>query len=68
MLYKKKKGSQQAIKLPIIKPRIRVARRSFFLAILLRSFSASYVKKIAIIFPSHNNMHTHINNLENIYS
>ena len=33
------------MKLPIIKPRIRVARRSFFLAIRFRSFSASLNKK-----------------------
>ena len=45
MLYKKKNGSQQAIKLPMINPRIRVARRSFFLAILFRSFSASCIEK-----------------------
>ena len=42
ILYKKKNGSQQAIKLPIINPRMRVARRSFFRAILFRSFSDSY--------------------------
>ena len=41
MEYKKKNGNQQAIKLPIIRPRINVARRSFFLAIRFFSFSAS---------------------------
>ena len=41
MEYKKKNGNQQAIKLPIIRPRINVALRSFFLAIRFFSFSAS---------------------------
>lgn len=41
MEYKKKKGNQQAMKLPMISPKIRVARRSFFRAILFFSFSAS---------------------------
>ena len=50
ILYKKKKGSQHAMKLPIINPRISVARRSFFLAILLRSFSASCILKIVISY------------------
>ena len=39
--YKKKNGNQQAIKLPIINPKINVALRSFFLAIRFFSFSAS---------------------------
>ena len=41
MEYKKKNGNQQAIKLPIIRPRINVALRSFFRAIRFFSFSAS---------------------------
>jgi len=40
-MYKKKNGSQQAMKLPMIRPRIRVARFSFFRAILRFSFSGS---------------------------
>jgi hypothetical protein len=40
-MYKKKNGSQHAIKLPIIMPNIRVARFSFFLAIRRFSFSGS---------------------------
>lgn len=39
--YRKKKGSQQAIKLPIISPKIRVARFSFLRAILFFSLSGS---------------------------
>ena len=39
--YKKKKGNQQAIKLPMIKPKINVALRSFFRAIAFFCFSAS---------------------------
>lgn len=39
--YRKKKGNQQAIKLPMIKPRISVARLSFLRAIRFFSFSAS---------------------------
>ncbi len=35
ILYRKKNGNQHAMKLPMISPRMRVARRSFFLA---RSF------------------------------
>lgn len=40
-MYKKKKGSQQAMKLPIINPRIKVALFSFFLANLFFSLSGS---------------------------
>lgn len=40
-IYKKKKGSQHAIKLPMINPNINVARFSFFLANLLFSLSGS---------------------------
>ena len=40
-MYKKKNGSQQAMKLPIINPRIKVARFSFFLANLFFSLSGS---------------------------
>lgn len=40
-IYRKKKGNQQAMKLPIIKPNINVALFSFFLAILLFSLSGS---------------------------
>jgi hypothetical protein len=40
-MYKKKNGSQHAIKLPMIRPNMRVARFSFFLAILRFSFSGS---------------------------
>lgn len=41
MMYRKKKGNQQAMKLPMIRPSISVARLSFFRAILFFSFSAS---------------------------
>ena len=41
MEYKKKNGNQHAMKLPMMRPRMRVARRSFFLASLFFSFSAS---------------------------
>ena len=41
MEYRKKKGNQQAIKEPMIKPKISVARLSFFRAIRFFSFSAS---------------------------
>lgn len=40
-IYRKKNGSQQAIKLPIIRPKIRVALFSFFLANLFFSLSGS---------------------------
>lgn len=40
-MYRKKNGSQQAMKLPIIKPRMRVALFSFFLANLFFSLSGS---------------------------
>lgn len=40
-IYKKKKGNQHAIKLPIMRPRISVALFSFFLAMRLFSLSGS---------------------------
>lgn len=40
-IYKKKNGSQQAMKLPIINPKIKVALFSFFLANLFFSLSGS---------------------------
>ena len=39
--YRKKNGNQHAIKLPMIKPKINVALRSFLRAIRFFSFSAS---------------------------
>ena len=39
--YKKKNGNQHAIKLPMIKPKIKVALRSFLRAKFFFAFSAS---------------------------